>query len=799
MSQTPTGAAMADSDHSGLTGQLRADVEAFLAYLSAEAFVDGRNWARDRVDKRSPEHYRLLCRIEESEGATWDAALLDVGSELAFATFAGAYFSARHKIEQTYFYTHAFEVMDVAVRFLKTVHEATGAPLFDVLTRFCVMQTALGRIERSCYNSDEQAMAEGASAVTATVTDIRSRAGTLSPDEARLYNAFLEPRLEAHAVYADAVRDVHAMLALRWEARLEFAARLPRALADLDAARHKLTDLGSSILENDLIPQIETLRQFGRLIEAATPVGDDEDAEGDTNANNGTLTICDGRLIHTYYGLIDAEIREAVIGGLRGAIRTGEPYLDLSGLIEGDVEDDPWSDIWAGTLARKVVDSMSWQLPGLSIADFRGHTGSPLEFDVALRCYDFGLFALTIETPLAGRSVSAYRHIASLGSPVGLDECFVWQRGGERFGTLDRFADHVFRRLDAIVAGKTGFASYARCAPMAGPDADVSQPSGAAPGAEMHFGAVTYNLIMNRYTLASIDQLMVVKEGVAHRLTPDQATAHQAFDGLVIPTLEVRVAIDDWIMRRATCRSQNLAALRYYETGEAIHACRHEAVILLLKQASWVREQAWECLNVCAAITNYFCITKSRLIEDVERLEVRFAAPAPLATQASESEIQSDIDRATERLERLARLEGRASEILQMMRSGRVMRFPDLTALLNEINRRMGLDDMFDAVARLLDKTQALRGTEMERLQTARQTLKAEAEAARTADARRLADYAQLIVYVAAIVPMLELVRLGGEALGYKVLSPVVQLAALAVLALVFTLLYLLGRARRDS
>ncbi len=182
---------------------LKVHIGEFLAFLTEEQFEDGRNWSRRLVSEQAPTHpgaddvetyYKSLHRSENEFDYAPPPYLMKLSPDLAFLMYAGNYFSARCKIEQSYHYQHAHRLIELSLRFLKVADEGSGLRLLPIIGLFSRLQDQLSEIERACYTSDESLIHKAASDLQRSVEAIRARDVQLSPEERDLYQQFLEPR-----------------------------------------------------------------------------------------------------------------------------------------------------------------------------------------------------------------------------------------------------------------------------------------------------------------------------------------------------------------------------------------------------------------------------------------------------------------------------------------------------------------------------------------------------------------------------------------------------------------------------
>ncbi len=753
----------------------------FLKHIKSEDFIEGRSWAVEAIGTHFPEHYieagksfqDALYETEKDINYKIPATLPEMPDELAFLMYAGSYMAARCKIEQSYRYLHAHKLIDDALTFLRICQNAS--PLLPILAPFSQLQDFLSEIERACYNSDDVAggasglprMTQAAEGLLSSIERIRSRGELLTGNDLVLYREYLAERLKAHEVYADAVKQVAGLNRLRWTDREGFLSQYKEGAPRLAEKRDRIAAHDSMILENDLAPQIEVLNAFSSLSLIARQTGE--------------LRVRSGQVEFAFYALPQHNLRRRIDEVARGEGTDGTRGKGWFAALHAEPGiDEPLSDIWAGFEAEKLIDSFSWTLPKI-IVDFRGQ---PIPFDTRIRYFNFGLFAVTFQANFTDLPVSAVRHLASLGSPIALDEELTWTISNKedfenpRFGAFEDFAREAFREIEAEIA---------RIFKMQAEDA-------ADP-------ILTCDPILNRFTAIRVDRL-VLSGANAAALSPEQAIAHPAFKALTIPAFEVRCAIDDWIMRDAPDPALNLAPLRYYSKVDALYVCRHEGANILLSQPNWVRDQTGEAMQICAAVTNFFCMTNAlfnKRVRNIRSLET----DVDTAGESNLEALQRSLTQIKNELAELKYFEREVEELLDVMEAGRVMRFPDLTQLVNRMLDHLGTKQITEQTRGLLSQAREIQQDLLDQRSQQHELLKA--EIAKETEARRhertafFKYVATSILGVAALVPIIEVMRLlNGAALGF-VISPLQQLVILSSVLAFVVICLVLGWSRRGS
>jgi hypothetical protein len=753
----------------------------FLKHIKSEDFIEGRAWAVEAIGTHFSKHYieagksfqDALYETEKNINYKIPEPLPEMPDELAFLMYAGSYMAARCKIEQSYRYLHAHKLIDDALTFLRTCQNAS--PLLPILAPFSQLQDYLSEIERACYNSDDvpsgasglTRMKEAAEGLLSSIGTIRSRGDLLTGNDLVLYREYLAERLEAHAVYADAVKQIADLNRLRWTDREAFLSQHKEGAPRLTEKRNRIAAHDSMILENDLAPQIEVLNAFSSLPLTAQQAGE--------------LRVRTGQVEFAFYALPQHNLRRKIDAAARGDGTDSTRGKGWFAALHAEPGiDEPLSDIWAGFEAEKLIDSFSWRLPKI-IVDFRGR---PIPFETRIRYFNFGLFAVTFQANFSDLPVSAVRHLASLGSPITLDEELTWEIPKEeraenpKFGAFEDFARQAFKEIETEIA---------RIFEV--PTGESAEP------------VLTCDPILNRFTAVRADRL-VLSGANAAALSPEQSIAHPAFKALTIPAFEVRCAIDDWIMRDAPDPSCNLAPLRYYSKGDALYTCRHEGANILLSQPNWVRDQTGEAMQICAAITNFFCMTNAlfnKRVRNIRSQDMKVETDGESNLEA----LKRSLRQTRTELAELIYFEREVEELLDIMEAGRVMRFPDLTQLVDRMLDNLGTNQITEQTRSLLSQAREMEQGLLDQRSQQHELLKA--EIAKEVEARRhertafFKYVATSILGVAALVPIIEVMRLlNGAGLGF-VINPLEQLIILSS-ALGFVVICLvLGWSRRGS
>lgn len=641
----------------------------FFELLNDEAFDEGRREARSEARARYPQLFPLLEQLEEAPETTILPGAWSVEERLI--CFSGCYFSARSIIESSYRYRHADQLIERAVEALDGVSGAIDTGFVEVLRGFARLQGAICDIDRGIYNSIASTMTSASVELGDNVDRLLQLGGELDGLEAELFGEHLEPQLAAYRRYADAVQSVAELYGMRWGDGAVLQQAIDAQTMSFEQALRDLETMGARIMATDLAPHMPVLRRF---------------AERQQGQGSGTPCIEDGRLRIAYFAPLHHNLMKPIVELMTQTLSVeGSEGLSLKGLGASSLESEPMSDIWSGLASRDFVDTYSWHLPSLEMP-FRGGV---LSFGVELTYYSMGIFVLNLSADISKLSISGLRHAMSLGTPYAVDEVITWGKSGEKFAFLEEFSEHTFSHLRTELKRQLG----------------EQLPDGAR--------ALHWDSGDNRFVSVRLERISCGAGNQWRELDVEALQKHIAYPAIALPLREVRSAIDDWIMRPAPQTSENLAPLRYNE-NELMVVQRHGAVMALLQQPDWVREQAAESVEVAAAITNLFQVTNTVLGKHIRHLAVEGPQEKGEDGRKSLKRLQKHRDEMEAELDNLNRFERDIHWLLDIIQAGSMMTFPDHTRLMRAVFAEMEFERLRQRTNEILAEVKEVHEQTME-------------------------------------------------------------------------------------
>lgn len=713
----------------------------FFELLNDEAFDDGRREARAETRAQYPDTFPLIEQLEQLPDEVMLPA--EMGAEERLLCFSASYFTARSTIESSYRYSHAVQLIERAVEALQGLEGDVDERFISAVCGFARLQNAICDIDRGIYNSIALTMAEASAQLGDGVDELLQLRPSLSDQAATLFDDYLAPQLAAYRHYADAIESIAALYQLRWGEGEGLQRAIDEHLPAVEQALRELKKMGANIMATDLAPHLPVLRRF---------------AERQQTQGSGKLCIEEGQLRIAYFAPLHHNLLRPCAGLMAETLAVdGEQGLSLHGLGASSLESEPMSDIWSGLAARDFVDTYSWQLPSLSLPFRDGELG----FEVELTYLSMGVFVLNLSAGLSQLSVSGLRHAMSLGTPYALDETISWGESGQYFDFLEDFSGHIFNQLQSELTRHLG----------------GELPTGAS--------ALHWDSADNRYISVRLERVVSGEGEQWHELDAQALQQHTAYPAIALPLREVRSAIDDWILRPAPDAAENLSPLRYNE-NELMVVQRHGAVIALLQQPDWVREQAVESVEVAAAITNLFQVTNTVLGRHIRHLAVEGPQESGEGSRKSLKRLRVHRDEMEAELNNLNRFERDIHWLLDIIQAGSMMTFPDHTKLMRAVFAEMEFERLRQRTHEILAEVKEVHQQTMDEVSRIYDQLKNHM-------ARRMNRILSAAMFLVSIAALKDLFDLFNEAeLGFTI-SSFAQFASVAALILIAIVLMLRG------
>jgi len=586
------------------------------------------------------------------DGATYFASQ----SQIPLTLFCSSFLMAKHKVEISYAYSESRALYKKAAEAIRSM----DAELFISLAEFADLQAAILRIDRGIYTGYASLMSESAYELQAKTESILKILDNVNIDSSnpcyRVLQDNLVEKVKEDNIYAKAVIVVAEAYLSRWNK----SDNLDIKLNFVQNAVIQLEEMGNERLASDLAPHIHVIKRF-------------EDRRG----NDGKLFIKNGKVAFYYYGTLDYRIREEFNSVL---LKISKGDADLSVKLEellgsNTMVAEEMTDIWSGLASIEFIDTYKFRLNNIKIASFRKIEN--LEADVELKYYTMGIFEIKISFLIDndyllqnadGLSLSALRHLQSLGTPFALDENIMVENSDEKYQYLAEYVDTKFEKLGINIVDLL----------QGSPDVALLPEK----------KAITYNSEQNRFALVRINQIVEDFGDRVVRLHLQDFEKHFQYKALVMPVREVRSAIDNWIMYDSHVIDENLASIRYNES-EWLSLNLHHGVVALLEQPVWVFDQAIESIEVALAVLNLLNLSNiqastqlKNISKGKENIEVSLKAKK---LKGLKTRLESEIGQLDDFKEHLTNL-------LETVEAGSMMTYPDHTIFMEELFRTISLE-----------------------------------------------------------------------------------------------------------
>lgn len=260
-----------------------------------------------------------------------------------------------------------------------------------------------------------------------------------------------------------------------------------------------------------------------------------------------------------------------------------------------------------------------------------------------------------------GLSLSALRHLQSLGTPFALDEEIRVEGINEQYQYLSEYTDRRFEKLGENIIILL----------------DDSDDVALLPEKQ----ALTYNTEQNRFTLVRINQIVESFGERVVRLHSQDFKKHFQYKALVMPVREVRSAIDNWIMYDSEVIDKNLAGIRYNES-EWLSMNLHQGVIALLEQPVWVFDQAIESVEVASGILNLLSLSNIQASTQLKNIAKRKEA---VDMSLNAKELKDLRQRLEAEIGQLDEFKLHLVNLLETVEAGSMMTYPDHTILMERL------------------------------------------------------------------------------------------------------------------
>lgn len=381
-------------------------------------------------------------------------------------------------------------------------------------------------------------------------------------------------------------------------------------------------------------------------------------------AQGSRLWVTRGRFVTTYYATLNSMNAEGLVAALTDKQRIQE-LIDILG-ASAFYEPEP-PDILSELSFKNQFHIWAMDLPEVVLADFREQG---LTLQASVRLNSLGLMQLHFSTDLEGWDVNALRHLMNLPLENALDEAVQWQEMSCRY--LREVAQTVLQRIDDWLDHNHAVYSLIF---------DVSSD-------------------INSTLLIEEAQTRQAGEVEAPLLTPEQFYAHADWRGLMIPPREVRSVYENWRMQTPHPGVENIAT-DLYHAQDWVQADGTYALIVQLDQPTWVTEQALENVQVVTGLRYFMKQLGEMLFENIRQIQLAYHDDEAVQ-EKSANELKQQEAEYRAKIQKLHRLGLDVKSLLQLLDTGRLMRFPDhgrfvqrLFEAVGVVNERQQLQKIF--------------------------------------------------------------------------------------------------------
>jgi len=608
---------------------LRKTLEQFFEYLNGEDFEEG-----------------ATCMDSYGEGGELEKLKL----------FCSLFLEAKNIVEISYSYADARALYTKASQSIRDME----SNVFGVLAEYADMQAAILHIDRSIYTGYAPQMKKAAQVLKEKTELILSHLDMDTVDDSHecygILTDNLVSKVEEDKIYAYGIIVVADLYLDRWKTTPD----LDIKLALVQSAVEKLESAGNERLASDLAPHIHVIKRFE-----------------DRRAKEGKLFIKNGEVSFYYYASLDYRIREELNASLKTASdgdnalsKKLEEVLGSMAMISEEM-----SDIWSGFSSLEFVDTYKFVFNNLKILKFREIEN--FEAAVELKYYTMGVFELKVsfcidkEYLLQDKeemSLSALRHLQTLGTPFALDEVMKVEEVNESYAYISEYADAKFAQLQEdiliLLAGHKDLALL--------PEKK----------------ALTFNTEQNRFTVTRVNQIVESFGEYSQRLRSSEFKNHFQYKALVMPVREVRSAIDNWIMYDSSVIDENLAGIRYNES-EWLSLNLHSCMVGLLEQPVWVFDQAIESAEVALAVYNLLNLSNTQASTQLSNIK---KAKEVVDSKLRAKELGQLKEKVEAEIDQLDEFKVHMSNLLETVEAGSMMTYPDHTIFMEKVFDTIALE-----------------------------------------------------------------------------------------------------------
>jgi len=366
-------------------------------------------------------------------------------------------------------------------------------------------------------------------------------------------------------------------------------------------------------------------------------------------APTNKLIIRDGRLISTYYATINSMQVECLISSLEDE----ESRQKLVKVLEAKAFYEPEPpDILSDMSESGQFHIWQFDLDEINLPNFRAEG---ICYALSLRINSLGLLQLHLQAELEGADVNKVRHLTNLPLENALDEMIEWQ--GRSYLYLRDVASEIFQNVENWLGGQS-------------------------------------SLIYNTSEHIASTMLLETMEDQAQPnklLSFADVQAHPDWLGLKIPPREVRSTFENWRVQKPHPGIKNIATDLYHE-DDWVQADGTYAVIVQLDQPSWATEQALENVMVATGARFYMKQLGKMLFHNVRDIQLEYHDDGDIDNK-SRYELRQQEKSYRRKVKQLHLLNLEVRDLLHLMDTGGLMRFPDHGRFVQQLFSAVGVND----------------------------------------------------------------------------------------------------------
>lgn len=374
------------------------------------------------------------------------------------------------------------------------------------------------------------------------------------------------------------------------------------------------------------------------------------------------LLVKEGRLVSTYY----ATINSMQVDSLIEALEDEQKRQQLIEALQADAFYEPEPpDILSDMSESGQFHIWQFDLSQVELPQFRD---LGLNYQLGLRFNSLGLLQLQFETDLEGADVNTIRHLTNLPLENALDETISWNQQGYLY--LRDIADSVFENVQAW------------------------------------FGANS-SLIYSTSEHVSTTMLLETMEDQAkpnQLLTFADVENHPDWIGIKVPPREVRSTFENWRVQKPHDGIKDISADLYHKE-DWVQADGSYAVIVQLEQPSWVTDQALENVMVATGARYYMKQLGKMLFQNVRAIQLEYHDDEDIENK-SRYELRQQEKDYRRKVKQLHLLNLEVRDLLHLMDTGGLMRFPDHGRFVQKLFDSVGVNNERKALQDTMKESQ---------------------------------------------------------------------------------------------